>query len=142
MAASIVQRGVPVVWGCTGFVASGIVIAATDLTQSVDFEPTAEMKRIDDGNGDWVGAMIFNQGQKYDITVIPSSTTKALAKTKFATYVPIPGTVVTVTDGDLATSAVPFLLVTAKGTRTNKGEAAVQMTIERGIANDVTAATT
>lgn len=89
-----VVTGKAVVWGlATGATATGM---GTFLAQSADFSVEGEMVEVRNAVGQVVGQVHFNPKQTLTMEVIPTGTT--IADAKAANILPIPGTVVTVSD--------------------------------------------
>lgn len=85
-----------VVWGLTtGATGTGV---GTFTTQSADFAVKSEKAVLKNERGATITEIYFDPSQTLKMEVVPTSTTLALAKA--ANILPVPGTIVTVTDAD------------------------------------------
>ena len=137
---AVAQKGVGVVWGVNGITMTGLLTTTNGKVQSTDAERTANRKEILDGNGELVGQIFFDKRKKATITVIPSGTNMAGAKTAMDDLQPAPGTLITFADADGTIYDGAYSLISAKLARSKDSEAVITMDIEMSEVNDATAA--
>ena len=146
---SATLKGCAVVWGTGGITATGVVISdATTKTQSANLSIETEQQDITDNNGETVGKILYNFKQTLEISVIPvdapTSTSPSISKAKnnLQGLLPDPGTLITITDNDVANklyNSNKFIVTRARLSRTNKGMATIDLTCETYKSHDITA---
>ena len=130
---AVTLKGKGLIWGVGGLTCTGIIAAAKNRLQTADFTQDASFAALEDESGEVAGGVFFNKKYELELSVIPSDTTIAAAKTNLDAILLAPGTLVAITDGD---SAVPGgnYMVSEKGSklrRTNKGMAIVDVSLIR-----------
>ena len=123
-----VVTGKAVVWGLsTGATATGM---GTFLAQSADFSVDGEMVEVRNSSGEVVGQVHYNPKQSLTMEVIPTGT--AIADAKSANILPLPGTVVTVTDTNdtevAGTNSGKYIFI--KGSKRKSNTDVVKLTFE------------
>jgi hypothetical protein len=95
MAADI--KGTAVVWGMGGITFTAGITAAS-MPQSLSYQRGSELAEIKDTHGA-IKTMVFHGGMKtVSISVVPSGANIAAAVTAKESYIPLPGTKVTIAD--------------------------------------------
>lgn len=127
------QRGVGVVWGISttdvNYTGSG-----TLRIQSETFNRTADSDETRDEYGEVINVTTYNQQQELQLSVVPSGSTMAAAKT--SNIVPTPGEKISIVDADdttigAASSGKDYMVVSASMNKTNTGKTTIEMTIKR-----------
>lgn len=126
------QRGVGVVWGITttGATYSG---SGTLRFQSQSFARSADVEETRDELGEVINATVYNQQQEVQITVKPSGSTMAAAKT--SNVVPAPGEEIKIIDTDTTIGASSpgksYMVVSATMQKANTAAATIEITAKR-----------
>lgn len=132
-----VQKGFGVVWGTgtltvTGGILSGTTTAAV---QTITLTRNSEKTNIKTIGGE-VAAQVFHGFMKTaSVTVIPSGTTIALAATSSDSWMPKPGTAVTLADSYGTLLDDNWNVISARQGRTVDGAATVDLELEAGDEN-------
>jgi len=138
------QSGLAVVWGVQGITfTAGITdpggASALGQKQSLTFTRASKVAYVANDLGESVGRVDFDANKVTRLTVIPShATAKATAKTNMDSYLPAPGTKITIADADGAVIDGDYKLNSATLNKTNNGPATIDIEIEKFDANDIT----
>lgn len=134
-------KGLGVRWGVNGITYSGFAAGATGKTQSITLNRTSEKAEIKNESGECVGQIFYNEKKTLSLSVVPSAATIADARTAADSFVPAPGTTITVTDGQGATidgtHSGAYNLTSATLRLTNEGATIIDMEMEQYVANNV-----
>jgi len=134
------QKGFGVVWGVAGVTISGYAGTAYYNVQSATGDRKSERKVVLDGNGEMIGQIFFDERKAFTLQVVPTfnSATGGLAGSKLSmdALTPTPGTAITLADADGTIFDAVYSLISAKLSRTNTGEAAIDMEMEMSVPNN------
>ena len=130
-----IQRGAGVVWGITstGFNTGTAYTSSQWLPQSEEAGREADSEETRDGAGEVINRTTFNQRQTLSLTIIPSGTTIANAKT--ASVLPTPGSELKVIDTDANVGAgspgTSYEVQSSQLSKTNTGKATITVVLGR-----------
>lgn len=128
-------KGVGVVWAIGDFTATGVVIAATDMIQSIDLTKTSDKAELVDNDGEVGGAAYYNHKRNLSVSILPSAATIAQAVTNMQSMQPDSGTAVAFTNLDTGLSSAAttvsanYICEESTLRRTNTGAAIVDATL-------------
>jgi hypothetical protein len=140
-------KGVGAIFGTATTATAGVVIAATDSRTGSDFTWDGVVDELEDSSGETKGCAVRNTTKEITLTIIPASTTIALARTEAIALLKTPGTAVTITSTDGATAITPvagaYMLLRSRFRETNSGFAVVECDVKQwsGITDYTTIAT-
>lgn len=118
-------------WGIstTGAAYSG---SGTLRFQTQSFARAADSEETRDNDGEVINVTTYNQQQEIQLSVVPSGSTLAAAKT--SNVVPVPGEVITVSDTDTSFgggSTKTYMVVSATMSKGNTTKATIEITAKR-----------
>lgn len=130
-----VIKGTGVVWSVGGISYTAGIVSTSGtghLTQSATVERTSEVARIKDTGG-VIKTVVFSGFTKsLRVTVVPSGSSVANAQTSGDSFMPAPGTLVTVTDDSGTIIDDNYNCLTATQNRTVDGVCTIDLTLEAG----------
>ncbi len=126
-----------VAWGLvTGATGSGM---GTFTPQSADFTVNSKSVETPNGVGQTINKTFYDFKQELSMEVIPTGTTLALAKA--ANILPVPGSIITVTDaGDTeltATNSAKYIFVEGSKKKSATGAVTLSFKLEQWVDADV-----
>lgn len=136
-------KGVGIVWSVGGVTFTAGIVSATNasLPQSLTFTRGSEKSEIKD-NGGTIRTQVFHGFKKtLSITVVPSGTSVANARSSQDAHLIAPGTTVTVVDDSGTLIDASYNLISSRLNRSVDGVAAIDLELEQGDeSNDLTTA--
>ena len=129
-------KGTAVVWS-TGGITFTAGIAGGSMVQSLNYGTESELTELKDTTG-IIAAMVFHGYQKrVSMSVIPTGASIAAAVVAKETYLPSPGTAVTIADASGAGNQVDqnWIVVTATENRTVDGVVTIDLELENAEAD-------
>lgn len=127
------QRGVGVVWGIS---TSGVTYSGSGTLrhQSQQFSRSADSDETRDELGEVINVTTYNQQQELQLTVVPSGSTMAAAKS--SNIVPVPGEKILIIDSvdtevGAASPGKEYMVVSASKSKSNTGKTTIEITAKR-----------
>lgn len=139
-------KGFGVIWALDGVSFTGLSGTPTFESQSLDLSTEADEKLIRDSDGNVKACVYYNNTRTVDLEVIPTGATLQAANSSGDNLIVPSGTVVvladaqsTETDTDVGGGAAgEYLVRNCSMSRSNEGEARINMSLYRSTDNDLT----
>lgn len=131
-----IQVGTLAVHWTFGAALSGTGVG-TNTPQNMDIKHESEKAQTKGSDGNTVNHIFYDRTRRISIDVIPTGTTRALAKA--ADILPSIGSVVALvdsTDVDL-TSTANYIVMAASKKKSNTGAAMITLDLEKNLENDI-----
>ena len=129
-------------WGVGTYSFSGVIVNQCDI-QSLNYSRTGNIEYLTDCNGDDKGGAVYNTGHRMQVSITPTSGSRAAVNGNLIQMVPVLGTKVGIAHTDLPFLSGSFtgsyMVTEASLSLSNKGFATVDLTLEARDANDITA---